>query len=64
MTQTHDGYLWFGTEHGLARFDGIHFTVFDHANTPALAHNIIGRLYEDHHGVLWISTLGGGLTRY
>ena len=27
LTQTQDGYLWLGTEEGLARFDGIRFTV-------------------------------------
>jgi hypothetical protein len=30
LLQTHDGYLWLGTQSGLARFDGLHFTVFDH----------------------------------
>ena len=29
MAQTRDGYLWLGTQEGLARFDGVHFTVFD-----------------------------------
>jgi ligand-binding sensor domain-containing protein len=29
ITQTRDGYLWFGTEEGLARYDGVHVTVFD-----------------------------------
>src|ERR1051326_4200794 len=36
ITQTPDGYLWVGTRVGLAQFDGIHFTVFDSHNTPAL----------------------------
>lgn len=34
MTQTRDGYLWLGTLRGLARFDGVRFTVFDEDNTP------------------------------
>ena len=29
MVQTADGYLWLGTQEGLARFDGVRFTVFD-----------------------------------
>ncbi len=34
--QTRDGYLWFGTYSGLARFDGERFQVFDSSNTPKL----------------------------
>ena len=26
ILQTHDGYLWIGTQYGLARFDGLHLT--------------------------------------
>src|SRR3977135_2162563 len=36
IAQTKDGYLWFGTQEGLARFDGKRFTIFDKQNTPAL----------------------------
>src|SRR5690242_301489 len=37
VVQTQDGYLWVGTYSGLARFDGLRFTVFDENNTPGLA---------------------------
>src|SRR5260370_17782767 len=36
VAQTHDGYLWVCTYDGLARFDGVRFTVFDDINTPGL----------------------------
>jgi diguanylate cyclase (GGDEF)-like protein len=62
IVQTRDGYLWLGTQEGLARFDGVRFTVFDRANTPELGHNTVWRLYEDRAGRLWIGTVGGGLT--
>src|ERR1700681_403003 len=32
ILQTRDGFLWVGTERGLARFDGLHFDVFKSMN--------------------------------
>lgn len=64
IVQTHDGYLWLATQGGLVRFDGITFTVFDSANTPALKSNRISCLYGDRAGNLWIGTQLGGLVRY
>ncbi|HMJ61555.1 MAG TPA: two-component regulator propeller domain-containing protein, partial [Bryobacteraceae bacterium] len=63
IVQSRDGYLWAGTELGLVRFDGLHFTVFDKSNTPELKSNVVDALLEDRAGDLWIGTIGGGLTR-
>lgn len=62
--QTRDGYLWFGTQSGLARFDGERFQVFDTANTPELPDGRISALFEDAKGTLWIGQETGMLTRY
>ena len=59
ILQTRDGYLWLGTEEGLARFDGAHFTVFDRKTTPLLADNRIQALAETPDGSLWIGTENG-----
>jgi ligand-binding sensor domain-containing protein/two-component sensor histidine kinase len=62
IAQTPSGYLWFGTFNGLVRFDGLRFTVFNAANTPALRSSSIFRLLTDPEGGLWILTEEGHLT--
>jgi PAS domain S-box-containing protein len=64
IVQTHDGYLWLGTFGGLARFDGIRFTVFDTGSTEGLPSNRLLALYEDRQRTLWIGTESNGLVRY
>lgn len=59
IAQTRDGYIWIGTEEGLARFDGVKFTVFDKQNTPELKSNYIRTLLADRQGALWIGTAQG-----
>src|SRR6185295_15087592 len=59
LAQTKDGYIWIGTEEGLARFDGIKFTVFDKQNTPEFKSNYIRTLLADRLGALWIGTAEG-----
>lgn len=63
IAQTPDGYLWLGTREGLARFDGVRFTVYTNENTPALTQSQILSLLADREGRLWIGTWGGGLTK-
>ncbi len=63
MTQTADGYLWFGTQEGLTRFDGAHFTSYTRHNAPGLASSFIQSLTAGHDGSLWIGT-DSGLTHY
>jgi ligand-binding sensor domain-containing protein/signal transduction histidine kinase len=59
IIQTNDGYVWIATEEGLARFDGISFTVFDKRVTEQLRSNDIRALAEDRQGALWIGTADG-----
>jgi len=59
LKQTSNGYLWIGTYSGLARFDGVRFTVFTQRNTPGLAEDSINALAEDSEGTLWIATAKG-----
>ena len=59
IARTPDGYLWVGTQEGLARFDGVHFTVFDTDNEPGLGNKVIDALLVDGTGRLWVGTPSG-----
>ncbi len=59
LAQTRDGYLWVGTQEGLARFDGVRFVVFDRRSTPQFGSNLITALLADSHDRLWIGTSAG-----
>ncbi len=61
IVQTRDGYLWLGTQNGLARFDGVDFQIFNENNTSAIKNNRIVKLYGDNEGTLWVSGEGGGI---
>jgi ligand-binding sensor domain-containing protein/signal transduction histidine kinase len=56
MIQSRDGYLWFGTQEGLVRFDGLRFTVYDRNNCPELLNHNIAQLLEDREGAIWFRT--------
>jgi len=61
VVQTGDGYLWLGTQDGLARFDGMRFKPFSLKDgLPSVS---ISSLLVDHEGTLWIGTSGSGLCR-
>ncbi len=49
---------------GLARFDGVRFTVFNKGNTPGITTNRFISLYEGSDGALWVGTEKGDVTRY
>lgn len=59
------GFLWFGTQDGLNRYDGHRVEVFRHdpLDSTTLSDNHVWSIHEDHKGYLWIGTLKG-LNRY
>ena len=66
LIQDRTGFIWFGTDDGLNRFDGYEVKVY--RNNPndkvSISENIIWALWEDHSGNIWIGTKSGGLNKY
>lgn len=63
ITQSPDGYLWFGTQAGLARFDGIQFKVFDQAHDSSFHGNRIQALRLASNGEVWVGFHGNEALR-
>ncbi|MCW8849048.1 MAG: hypothetical protein OQJ81_03640, partial [Melioribacteraceae bacterium] len=66
LLQDKYGFIWFGTDDGLNRYDGYNFKVFRHApeDTNSISDNSIWALAEDKKGNLWIGTKAGYLNKY
>ncbi|MFL5745099.1 MAG: two-component regulator propeller domain-containing protein [Niastella sp.] len=62
MTQDHDGFMWFGTEAGLTRFDGTHFRTF--TIDDGLPDNEVIQLFTDSRGRVWISPFKKSICYY
>lgn len=63
ILQDSDGFMWFGTENGLNRYNGYEFDYFkrERGNPNALSNDFVYDVDEDASGNLWIGTNGGGL---
>jgi ligand-binding sensor domain-containing protein/signal transduction histidine kinase len=65
ILQDRSGFIWFGSEDGLFRYDGTNFRVYrnDVFNEESVSSNIVWDLLEDSDGVLWVAT-EKGLNRF
>ena len=64
IIQDRDGFLWFGTQGGVDRFDGYEFvTIRTDPKRPqqTFRNDDIWQLFQDKKGQLWTTTLGDGL---
>jgi len=65
IMQDSKGFLWFGTQDGLNRYDGYKFNVYrNHSDDKnSISHNWIWNIFEDSDNNIWIATWHG-LSRY
>jgi diguanylate cyclase (GGDEF)-like protein len=57
LLQDHNGFIWAGTQNGLYRYEGLHFTAF--GRNEGLTDTMISCLHETADGVLWVATRSG-----
>lgn len=59
--QDHKGFLWFGTEDGLNKYDGANFHIYNNypGNPNSLSHKWIEYIAEDHNGTIWTGSRHG-----
>lgn len=64
--QDRQGFLWFATRNGLNKYDGSKVIVYRHdpSDPNTLSSNYVWHLFEDHSGILWVGTWGGGLNKF
>ena len=61
IVQDRDGFMWFGTQSGLSRFDGYRFVNYrsEVGNPRSLSSNWVRVLHLDRRGRMWLGTDGG-----
>lgn len=60
--QDSKGYMWFGTDAGVSRFDGKHFESFTTAD--GLSDNEVLRIFQDRSDRIWFLLFNGRLSYY
>jgi signal transduction histidine kinase/ligand-binding sensor domain-containing protein len=66
VAQSGDGFIWIGTENGLARWDGYRVRTYhaEPGKPNALTNNLITKLHADLKGQLWVLMNNGSMVRY
>ena len=60
--QDQQGFLWFGTDHGVVKYNGYNFKTYTTAD--GLTDNTILAMKGDDYGNIWFLTLTGGMFYY
>ncbi len=66
IVQDNQGFIWFGTEGGLCRYDGYDMKIFHHdaKDSTSLSNDVVNVIFEDKNQNLWIGTNDGGLNLF
>ena len=66
IVQDQEGFMWFGTQDGLNRFDGFEIKIFNHDpdDPQSISDESVRTMIADRSGILWTGTDAGGLSRY
>ena len=66
IVEDDEGFLWLGTQSGLARWDGYRFKTYtaQFGVAGSLPGNYVRTLHVDGLGRLWVGTSGAGLARF
>lgn len=66
IVQDKKGFLWFGTQDGLNRYDGYKFIVYKtkDGDSASISDNFITSQVVDMNGNLWVGTHTGGINKY
>lgn len=61
IIQDHLGYLWFGTQDGLNKYDGYEFIIYRHepGDSNSLTTGNFGKIFQDSSNLIWFGTYGG-----
>ena len=64
--QDSNGFLWVGSQEGLARYDGYNLKYYTNIpfDSTSISNNWIPVIKEDKNGNLWVGTWGGGLNYF
>lgn len=60
--QDSKGYIWFGTDCGISRFDGYAFNNYDIQS--GLAASNVSEIFEDKNGRIWVASIDGKISFY
>ena len=66
IIQDQRGFLWFGTNEGLYRYNGYEFDIYerDESDSNSISDNWILSIVENQDGTIWIGTNNGGLNSF